>query len=100
MFDDFFELSNGCICCSVKDDLVSTLDRLLERRDRFDYILVETSGMADPGPVASVFWVDDDLESHIYLDGIITVVDAKNFLRTLDDPRRQSGALNEVYRQV
>lgn len=76
VFDGFYELSNGCICCSVRDDLVNTLERLLELRDRFDYILVETTGMADPGKVASIFWVDAELEGRIFLDGIVTLVDA------------------------
>ncbi|CAH0490017.1 unnamed protein product [Peronospora farinosa] len=76
VMDGFYELSNGCVCCSVRDDLVNTLEKLLERRDRFDYILVETTGMADPGKVASIFWVDNELDGRIILDGIVTVVDA------------------------
>ncbi|CAK4657255.1 hypothetical protein LEN26_020624 [Aphanomyces euteiches] len=77
-FADFYELSNGCICCSVRDDLVATLENLLTRRDRFDYVLVETTGMADPGKLASIFWVDSELEGRIALDGIVSLVDAKN----------------------
>ncbi|KAF0701710.1 Aste57867_7876 [Aphanomyces stellatus] len=77
-FADFYELSNGCICCSVRDDLVTTLEELLTRRDRFDYVLVETTGMADPGKLASIFWVDSELEGRIALDGIVSLVDAKN----------------------
>ncbi|CEG47175.1 Cobalamin synthesis protein [Plasmopara halstedii] len=76
VMDGFYELSNGCICCSVRDDLVNTLEKLLKRRDRFDYIVVETTGMADPGRVASIFWVDSELESRIFLDGIVTLVDS------------------------
>ncbi|TDH71434.1 hypothetical protein CCR75_008254 [Bremia lactucae] len=76
VMDDFYELNNGCVCCTVRDDLVNTLERLLERRNRFDYIIVETTGMADPGKVASIFWVDDELEGRIYLDGIVTLVDS------------------------
>lgn len=87
MFDEFYELGNGCICCSVRDDLVNTLERLLERKDKFDYILVETTGLANPGPVASTFWVDDELDSHIFLDGVVTVVDVKHILRHLDEKR-------------
>lgn len=86
VFEDFYELSNGCVCCSVRDDLVDTLERLLARRDRFDYILVETTGMADPGKVASAFWVDDELEGRIVLDGIVTLVDAPRLAFLLDHP--------------
>ena len=57
---------------------MATIERLMESKKHFDYILVETSGMADPGPVAAAFWVDDALESPLRLDGIITVVDAKH----------------------
>lgn len=94
VFDDFYELSNGCVCCSVRDDLVNTLERLLERRDRFDYILVETTGMANPGKVASVFWVDDELEGRIFLDGIVTLVDAPRIHFHLDhlDTQREAAA--------
>ena len=84
-FDEFFALGNGCICCSVRDDLVNTLERLLERKDKFDYILIETTGMADPGPIASMFWLDDELESQMHLDAVITIVDAKNIMRRLGD---------------
>ncbi|KAF4324136.1 hypothetical protein BBO99_00001807 [Phytophthora kernoviae] len=94
VFDGFYELSNGCVCCSVRDDLVNTLEKLLDRRDRFDYILVETTGMADPGKVASIFWVDDELEGRIYLDGIVTLVDAPrlNFHLSHPDTQREAAA--------
>ncbi|CAM9539195.1 unnamed protein product, partial [Choristocarpus tenellus] len=81
--DNLFELKNGCICCTVKDDLVTTLETLLERRGKFDYIIIETTGLANPGPVASMFWLDEALESALRLDGIVTVVDAKNIWRHL-----------------
>ena len=64
-FDEFFEVGNGCICCTVRDELVTTLERLLKRRDKFDYILVETTGLANPGPLAATFWLDDELESEV-----------------------------------
>ncbi|CAH0515708.1 unnamed protein product [Peronospora belbahrii] len=80
ILDGFYELSNGCICCSIRNDLVNTLEKLVERRDRFDYILVETTGMADPGKVASLFWMDNELEGRIVLDGIVTLVDARRIL--------------------
>eukprot|EP00903_Cladosiphon_okamuranus_P019646 g18063.t1 len=81
--DNLFELNNGCICCTVKDDLVSTLETLLKRRNKFDYVIIETTGLANPGPVASVFWLDEALESALRLDSIVTLVDAKNFSRQL-----------------
>lgn len=68
----------------MRDELVATLERLLERRDKFDYIIVECTGLANPGKLASSFWLDDDLESKMYLDAIVTVVDAKNIEKHLN----------------
>lgn len=96
VFDGFYELSNGCVCCSVRNDLVNTLEKLLERRDQFDYILVETTGMADPGKVASIFWVDDELEGRIYLDGIVTLVDAPRLPFHLRHPDTQREAAAQL----
>ena len=81
---EFIELPNGCICCTVKDSLVETLENLVGKKKDLDYILIEASGMADPGPIASVFWLDDALESRLRLDGIVTVVDASNILQQLE----------------
>jgi len=75
---DLIELPNGCICCTVKDSLVETLENLLTKRNDLDYILIEASGMANPGPIASLFWLDDELESRLRLDGVVTIVDALN----------------------
>ncbi|KAI9934866.1 hypothetical protein MW887_000486 [Aspergillus wentii] len=83
---EWMEVGNGCICCSVKDSGVMAIESLMERRGTFDYILLETTGLADPGNIAPIFWVDDNLGSSIYLDGIVTLVDAKNILRLLDEP--------------
>lgn len=80
---DLIELPNGCICCTVKDSLVVTLEALLEKRRDLDYILIECSGMANPGPIASLFWLDNALESRLTLDGIVTVVDAANIMEQL-----------------
>ncbi|KAG7390444.1 COBW domain-containing protein 1 [Phytophthora pseudosyringae] len=96
VMDGFYELSNGCVCCSVRSDLVNTLEKLLERRDRFDYILVETTGMADPGKVASIFWVDDELEGRIALDGIVTLVDAPRLDFHLQHPDTQREAAAQL----
>ncbi|EKX37242.1 hypothetical protein GUITHDRAFT_158618 [Guillardia theta CCMP2712] len=86
IFEECFEMNNGCICCSVRDDLINTLERIMKNRNKFDYILVETTGMANPGPIASIFWLDSELESSLHLDAIVTLVDAKHILKHLDDP--------------
>ena len=83
---EWLNLANGCICCSVKDQGVNALESLMERNGAFDYILLETTGLADPGNIAPVFWVDEGLCSTIYLDGIVTLVDAKNLLKSLEEP--------------
>ncbi|OJD17447.1 hypothetical protein AJ78_02472 [Emergomyces pasteurianus Ep9510] len=84
--EEWLELANGCICCSVRDSGVVAIESLMERQGTFDYILLETTGLADPGNIAPLFWVDDGLGSSIYLDGIVTLVDGKNILRLLDEP--------------
>ncbi|KAH8592949.1 CobW/HypB/UreG, nucleotide-binding domain-containing protein [Bisporella sp. PMI_857] len=84
--EEWLEVGNGCICCSVKDSGVNAIESLMEKKGAFDYILLETTGLADPGNLAPLFWVDDGLGSTIYLDGIITLVDAKNILKCLDEP--------------
>ena len=83
--EEVFEMNNGCICCTVRGDLIRILGQLMKRRDRFDYILVETTGMADPGPVAQTFFVDDEVKESFRLDGIVTIVDAKHVWQHLDD---------------
>ena len=74
--EEIFEMSNGCICCTVRGDLIRVLGNLMKRRDKFDYVLVETTGLADPGPVAQTFFMDDEISSEFTLDGIVTLVDA------------------------
>ena len=82
---DLIELPNGCVCCTVKDDLIKTLEALLDKRKDLDYILIESSGMANPGPIASIFWLDDALESRLLLDGVVTLVDALHIARQLEE---------------
>jgi G3E family GTPase len=77
--EEIFEMNNGCICCTVRGDLIRILGSLMKRRDRFDRIVVETTGMANPGPVAQTFFVDDDMREQFALDGIVTLVDARHF---------------------
>ncbi len=77
LYEEWLELRNGCLCCSVKDNGVKAIENLMEKKGKFDYILLETTGLADPGPIASIFWLDEELGSDLYLDGVVTVVDAK-----------------------
>src|SRR5436853_7618237 len=86
--EEIFEMNNGCICCTVRGDLIRILGQLMKRRDKFDYILIETTGMADPGPVAQTFFLDDELKNTFQLDAIVTMVDAKHF-------EQHVGELNE-----
>jgi G3E family GTPase len=82
--DEVVEMSNGCICCTVRKDLVQSIQRLL-KRGGFDYILIETTGIADPGPVAQTFVNIPALQRFVQLDGIITVVDAEQILKQMKE---------------
>lgn len=88
--EEWLEVGNGCICCSVKDSGVNAIESLMEKKGAFDYILLETTGLADPGNLAPLFWVDEGLGSTIYLDGIVTLVDAKNILESLNEPVKET----------
>ncbi|KAH8804890.1 CobW/HypB/UreG [Xylogone sp. PMI_703] len=88
--EEWLEVGNGCICCSVKDQGVNAIESLMDKKGAFDYILLETTGLADPGNIAPIFWVDEGLGSTIYLDGIVTLVDAKNILKGLDEPVKET----------
>lgn len=82
--DEFIELPNGCICCAAQDDLVDALTRLVEqKRGKFDHILIEASGLADPRPVAASLWVDDVVDASLRLDAVVAVVDAANIEQVL-----------------
>ena len=81
--EEIFEMSNGCICCTVRGDLIRVLGNLMKRRDKFDYVLVETTGLADPGPVAQTFFMDDEISAEYTLDGIVTLVDAAHIEQQL-----------------
>ncbi len=85
--EEIFELNNGCICCRVRGDLIRILAKLRQRRDKFDSVLIETTGLADPGPVAQTFFTDEEVKESFRLDGIITVVDAKHVGLHFDDTR-------------
>jgi G3E family GTPase len=83
--EELFELNNGCVCCTVRGDLIRTLHALLARPDNFAAIIVETTGLATPGPVAQTFFVDQFLQARTVLDSVTTVVDAKHILLRLAD---------------
>ncbi|WEJ97283.1 hypothetical protein PSN45_004833 [Yamadazyma tenuis] len=83
---EWLDLGNGCLCCTVKDNGVMAIEQLIEKsRDKIDYILLETTGIADPAPIARMFWLDDGLASNIYIDGVITVLDSEHIVTCLDD---------------
>ncbi len=75
--EEVFEMNNGCICCTVRGDLIRIIDGLLKRKDQFDGIIVETTGLADPAPVAQTFFVDETVGAKTSLDAVVTVADAK-----------------------
>ena len=83
--EEVFEMNNGCICCNVRGDLIRILGELADRRDQFDRVILETTGMADPGPVAQTFLVQEDVQEFYELDGVITLVDGKHIGQHLDD---------------
>jgi G3E family GTPase len=87
--EQIVEMNNGCICCTVRGDLIRILGTLKEKRDKgalsFDRIVIETTGMADPGPVAQTFFTDEEIGSYYLLDSILTVVDAKHAPQQLDE---------------
>ncbi len=99
--EEIFELTNGCICCvgTARADLLRILQSLLERREQFDHIIVETSGLADPSPVAATFFVDPDLGRQVSLDAIVTLVDSKHIASHLDDPKLR-GHDNQAVDQI
>jgi G3E family GTPase len=83
--EEIFAMNNGCLCCTVRGDLLRILGRLLKRKDRLDGVLIETTGLADPGPVAQTFFTDPEIREAYRLDGIVTVVDARHATQHLDD---------------
>ncbi|BAN26791.1 CobW family GTP-binding protein [Caballeronia insecticola] len=85
--EEIYEMTNGCVCCvgAVREDLVRIVRMLVERPDRLDHIIVETSGLADPYPVAQTFFIDDPIAQRVTLDAVVTMVDAKHIAAHLDD---------------
>lgn len=87
--EDIIEMNNGCICCTVRGDLIRIINALMERRDRFDYLVIETTGLADPAPVIQSFFVDEGLLRNTQLDAVVTVVDAKHIWEHWDSSEVQ-----------
>jgi len=104
MKEQIVEMNNGCICCTIRGDLVKALTNLADKRNAgeisFDHVIIETTGLANPGPVAQTFFVDDHVANHYMLDAIITVVDAKHAMQQLDlhqEAQRQVGFADTIF---
>jgi G3E family GTPase len=102
--EQVIQMSNGCVCCTIREDLRSTLADLAERRRKgeldFERVVIETTGLADPGPVAQTFFMDDEIAGSYLLDSILTLVDAKHADRQLDsrqEARRQVGFADQIF---
>ncbi|KAG9099478.1 hypothetical protein FRC06_005253 [Ceratobasidium sp. 370] len=97
---EFLELANGCLCCSVKDTGAAAIEQLMRKQGAFDYIMLETTGLADPGPIAAMFWQNEEFSDQIALDGVICVVDAVFGLKGLESEdkvaSRQQIAVSDV----
>ena len=87
--EEIFEMNNGCICCTVRGDLIRIIGNLMKRRHKFDHLVIETTGLADPAPVIQTFFVDEDLRDKIALDAVVTVVDAKHIQQHWDADEAQ-----------
>ncbi|KAG1898155.1 CobW domain-containing protein [Suillus fuscotomentosus] len=100
---ELLELANGCLCCSIKDAGVAAIEKLMQRKGAFDHILLETTGLADPGPIASMFWLNEEyatgLGRHISLDGVICVVDAVFGQQQMEEDHSVDG-VGESLRQI
>jgi G3E family GTPase len=102
--ENIIQMSNGCVCCTIREDLRSTLRDLAEKRRKgeltFDRVVIETTGLADPGPVAQTFFMDDEVAESYLLDSILTLVDAKHAVQQLNDrqeARRQIGFADQIF---
>ena len=99
--EDFYEMPNGCICCAAKDDLIQTLDSLLENnlksgKPKLEFILVETNGLADPCQVVQTFWLDDGLQSKVQLHSCVSLIDAKQFPAKLESTSRSDQTAGNI----
>ena len=87
--EEIFEMNNGCICCTVRGDLIRIIGNLMRRRDKFDHLVIETTGLADPAPVIQTFFVDEEIQTQLDLDAVVTVVDAKHIEEHWDSDEAQ-----------
>lgn len=87
--EEIFEMNNGCICCTVRGDLIRIIGNLMKRRDKFDHLVIETTGLADPAPVIQTFFMDEDVQVQTNLDSVVTVVDAKHIWQHWDADEAQ-----------
>merc|ERR1712003_154854 len=101
--ENIVEMNNGCICCTVRGDLIAGLKKLIKNSKKtgkpLDGVMIETTGLADPAPVAQTFFADEYVQQHMRLDGIITLVDAKHIIQHLDDEKPE-GVENEAVEQI
>ena len=98
--EDIMLINNGCICCSVRGDLVDMLGRLvIEKKGQFDHILIETTGLANPAPIIQTFYLEPDLLDTLRLDGVVTLVDSKHAMLHLDEEKPE-GMVNEALEQI
>ncbi len=102
--EQIVQMSNGCVCCTIRGDLVEALNRLWEERKSkkiaFDRVVIETTGVANPGPVAQTFFIDDDIANHYVLDAVVTLVDAKHGQKQLsehEEVQRQVGFADRIF---
>jgi G3E family GTPase len=94
-----FEMNNGCICCTVRGDLIEVFKKLINKQAKLDMVIIETTGLADPAPVCQTFFVDENVAKYAELDAVITVVDAKHIIQHLDETKPE-GVENEAVEQV
>jgi G3E family GTPase len=95
--EEIFEMNNGCICCTVRGDLIRIIGNLLKRRQKFDHLIIETTGLADPAPVIQTFFMDEDMQEKLSLDAVVTLVDAKHIWQHWDsDEAREQIAFADV----
>ena len=87
--EEILEMNNGCICCTVRGDLIRIFSNLMQKREQFDYLLIDTTGLADPAPIIQSFFVDDVMRSQTQLDAVVTVVDAKHIWEHWDSDEAQ-----------
>eukprot|EP00532_Pseudo-nitzschia_australis_P017665 CAMPEP_0168310740 /NCGR_PEP_ID=MMETSP0142_2-20121227/66991_1 /TAXON_ID=44445 /ORGANISM="Pseudo-nitzschia australis, Strain 10249 10 AB" /LENGTH=376 /DNA_ID=CAMNT_0008263585 /DNA_START=823 /DNA_END=1953 /DNA_ORIENTATION=+ len=98
--EDLITMDNGCVCCSVRGDLVRTLGQLTKRRHQFDAILLETTGLADPAPIVYTLQTNSKMNENYVLDSIVCLADAKHLPLHLDEKKPKEGDINEAYQQV